>query len=192
MLKQVSRLITVCSSLATDSRLVCGKNLQTSHFKTAVTLVVTLLLLAAIVPSPVWASQADAATAISSAKSTILNGYNAAKQAEAAGANITVLVGTLNEAGSLLSQAELAYAANDFDTALNLAVQSQNSLNSFIAEANTSQETAMQQQNQDFLINVVFSTIGTFAVIIAGFAAWLFLKKKYETTEAHVSESPKV
>jgi hypothetical protein len=171
---------------------VCGKNLQKLHFKAPVAIVVTLLLLVAIVPSPVWASQADAATAIFSAKNAILNCYNAAKQAEAAGVNIAVLVDTLNEAGSLLSEAELAYAANDFDTALNLAVQSQNSLSNLIAEANTLQENFTQQQNQDFLINVVFSIIGTFAVIVAGFAVWLFLKKKYETTEAHVSESPRV
>jgi hypothetical protein len=168
---------------------VCGKNLQILHFKTTVALVVTLLLLVVIIPSPVWASQADAATAISSAKNTILNSYNAVKKAEAAGANITVLVATLNEAGSLLSQAELAYAINDFDTALNFAVQSQNSLDNLIAEANTLQETVTQQQNQDFVINVLFSIIGTFAVIVAGFAAWFFLKKKYETTEVHISES---
>jgi hypothetical protein len=151
-----------------------------------------LLMLIAIFPSPVWAQQADAAAAISSAKDTLLTCYNAAKQAEAAGANITVLVDTLNDAGLLLSQAEFAYAANDFDTALNRASQSQNTLNSFIAEANTLRETATQQQNQGFLINVVGSVIGAFAVIAVGFAAWFFLKKKYETNKAHVSESPKI
>jgi hypothetical protein len=168
------------------------EKLQIKHFKSAVALVVTLLLLVAIVPSPVWANQADAATAISSAKNTILNCYNAAKQAEAAGANITAIVVILNEAGLQLSQAELAYATNDFDTALNLAIQSQNTLKSSIDEANTLRETATQQQNQDFLVNVVGSVIGTFVVIIAGFAAWLLLKRKYETTEANVSESPRV
>lgn len=160
--------------------------------KTPIALVIILLLFVTVVASPVWAEQADAATAISSAKSTILNCYSAAKEAEAAGANITVIVGTLNEAGSLLSQAELAYATSDFDAAFNLAIQSQNTLNNFIGEANTLKETATQQRNQDFLINVVGSVIGTFAVIVAGSAAWRFLKKKYETTEAHTSESSRV
>ena len=166
--------------------------MQIIHFKITVAIVVILLTLVAIFPSPVWASEADAAAAISSAENTILNCYNAAKEAEAAGADITVILGTLNEAGSLLSQAELAYAASNFDTALNLAAQSQSTLNNFISEAHTSQETAMQQQNQDFLINVVFPTLGAFAVIAAGIAAWLFLKRKYETTEAHTPESPKL
>jgi hypothetical protein len=150
-----------------------------AQFKILV-VVVILLLLVVILPSPVWAGEADAANAISSAKNTIVHGYNAAKQAEAAGANITVLVGALNEAGSLLSQAELAYTTNDFDAALNLAVQSQNYLSSFVAEANTLQETAIQHHNQDFLVNVVGSIIGTVAIIVAGFAVWFFLKKKYE------------
>jgi hypothetical protein len=166
--------------------------LQVLCSKTPITLVIILLLFVAVVASPVWADQADATTAISSAKDTILNCYSAAKEAEAAGANITVIVGTLNEAGSLLSQAELAYATNDFDAALNLAIQSQNTLNNFIEKANSLKETATQQQTQDFLINIVGSIIGTFAVIVAGFAAWRFLKKKYETTEAHVSESKRV
>jgi hypothetical protein len=160
--------------------------------KTPITLFVILLLSVTVVASPVCADQGAASAAISSAKNTIATCYSAAKEAEAAGANITALVGTLNEAGSLLSQAELAHAANDFDTALNLATQSQNRLNNFVGEANALKETAAQQQNQDFLINVVGSTIGTFAVIIAGFAVWRFLKKRYETTEVQASESPRV
>jgi len=160
--------------------------------KTPIAIVIFLILFVTVVVSPVWAEQADSATAISSAKNTILNCYSAIKETEAAGANITVLMGTINEAGSLLSQAELAYAANDFDAALNLAIQSQNRLSNFIGEANTLREIAVQQQNQDFLINVVGSIVGTFVVIIAGFAVWRFLKKKSETTEAHTSESTRV
>jgi hypothetical protein len=150
------------------------------------------LLLIATAPFPVWAQQTDAATAISSAKNTILTCYTVAEQAETAGANITVLVDILNDAGVLLSRAEFAYAANDFETALNLAVQGQNTLNNFIDEANTLREAATQEQNQGFLLNVVGSIMGTFVVIVAGYAAWIFLKKKYETTKADVIESPTV
>jgi hypothetical protein len=157
--------------------------------KTPIALVIVLLLALAVAASPVWAQQAGASTAISSAQTTILDCYNAAKDAEAAGANITVLVGTLNEAGSILSQAELAYTTNDLDAAYDLAVQSQNTLSGFVAEANALRDAAVQQQNQGFLVNVVGSIIGTFLVIAAGFTTWLFLKKKYKTTKAHVRES---
>ena len=149
--------------------------------KTLITLVIVVLLVITILILPVRADQAGAATAISSAKNTILGCYSAAKEAEAAGANITVLIGTLNEAGSLISQAELAYSTNNFDTAVSFAVQSQNTLSNFIGEANSLEETATQQQSQDFLINVIGSIIGTIAVVIAGFLVWRFLKNKYET-----------
>ena len=157
--------------------------------KTPIALVIVLLLALAVAASPVWAQQAGASTAISSAQITILDCYNAAKDAEAAGANITVLVGTLNEAGSIISQAELAYTTNDLDAAYDLAVQSQNTLSGFVAEANALRDAAVQQQNQGFLVNVVGSIIGTFLVIAAGFTTWFFLKKKYKTTKAHVRES---
>jgi hypothetical protein len=165
-------------------KLVDGDDLQMLCSKKPIALVIFLLLVVTVAASPVWADQADATTAISSAKTTILNCYSAARDAEAAGANITVQVGVLNEAGSLLSQAELAYATSDFDAALNLAIQSQSTLNNFVEEANTLKETAMQQRNQDFLINVIGSIIGTFAVIVGGFAAWFLLRRKYEAAEA--------
>ena len=145
--------------------------------KKPILLVIILLIFLTIFATPVWAGEKDAATAISSAKNEILNCYTAAKEAEVAGANIKVLVSNLNEAGSLLSQAELAYATNDFDAAVKFAVRTQDYLNGFIAEANTLQETAIQHRNQDFLINFVGSIVGTFAVILVGFAVWFFLKK---------------
>jgi hypothetical protein len=172
--------------------LLNGENLQMLLSTKTIATVILLFLFVTIAASPVWAEEGTAAAAISSAKNTILNCYNAAKEAEAAGANITGLTAALNEAGSLLSQAELAYSTNDNDAALSLATQSQNALNNFIAEANSLKETATQQQNQDFLINVVGSIAGTFAVIIAGFAAWFYLKRKYATAGAKSSESSRV
>jgi hypothetical protein len=165
-----------------------GKNLTRLHkailFSTSLS-----LLLAAVFISPASASQTSAATALSSAQNMLLNCYNAAKGAEAAGANITVLVGTLNEAGSLLSNAKLAYSKSDFETAQDLAVQSESKLDNFITEAYALRDTAMQQQNTEFLINVVGPLIGAFGVIIAGVAVWIFLKRKYGTDRVSANES---
>jgi len=160
--------------------------------KTSIALTVLLLLFVTAMMAPVWAEQEGAQSAISSAKNTILTCYRAAREAEAAGANITVLTAMLNQAGSLLSQAEFAYATSDFDTASNLASQSQNVLTNFVGEANALKETATQQRNQDFLVNVVGSIIGAFTVIVVGGVVWLFLKKKYKTSEASANESSRV
>jgi hypothetical protein len=151
----------------------------------------TLLVLSVAVAQPVMANQTDAATAINSAKNTILTCYDAAKEAESAGANITLLEITLNNAGLLLSQAELAYSKNDYDGAQSLAVQSQTVLNGFTSTAQSSGLAALQQRNQDFLVNVVGSIIATLVVLVFGMLAWVYLKRKY-TTEEYNTEGDKL
>ena len=138
------------------------------------------------------ADQTEANAAIASAEEQILNCYQAAKAAEKAGANITALVAILNDAGTLLSSAKFAYSVSDFDAARDLAIQSQSVLGGFISEANNLKETATQQQNQDFLINVVGSIVGTFAVLGTGLVAWIVLKRRYETAGAYENESSRV
>jgi hypothetical protein len=150
------------------------------------------LLSIALFTPLVFAEQGDAASAIDSAKQQIITCYEAAKEAEGAGANVTSLTSTLNEAGLFLSQAELAYSKNDFGAARNLAVQSRESLSNFIAEANTLKETGAQQRTNDFLENVVGSIIGAFAVIGTGIGVWFFLRKRYEQPGGQENEPERV
>jgi len=162
------------------------------NHRKSIFLTAMLLFYVMTIPSLVLAEQTDASAAITSAKEQIVTCNQAAKDAEGAGANITSLTATLNDAGALLSQAESAYSTNNFDAARNLAVQSQSMLGNLVSEANALKETATQQRDQDFLINVVGSLIGAFAVIGAGAAAWLFLKKRYGQSGAGANESSRV
>lgn len=143
-----------------------------------------LLFPVIVATSLVQAAQTDADAAISSAKEQIVICYQAARDAEQAGANITSLTAILDHAGSLFSQAELAYSINDFETARGLAAQSQETLANFVSDANALKESGIQQRNQDFMINIVASTAGTFAVLGAGAATWLFLIKKHKQSGA--------
>jgi triphosphoribosyl-dephospho-CoA synthetase len=150
----------------------------------------TMLLSAVIViPSLVLAAQTDATTAISSAKEQIITCYQAVRDAEGAGANITSLTAILNDAGVLLSRAELAYSMNNFDAARDFAVQSREGLADCISEANALKETAVQQRSQDFMVNVVGSVVGTFVVLGASAAVWFFLRRRYEQSGVRASES---
>jgi hypothetical protein len=79
--------------------------------------IAVLLVTSVLFAAPAFAQQDSAQTAISSAQSTLVSCYSAAKDAEAAGANVTSLTATLNTAAGLLSQAELAYASSDYSTA---------------------------------------------------------------------------
>jgi uncharacterized membrane protein YoaK (UPF0700 family) len=155
------------------------KNLPSKLSRMLLLSVAISLLFAALLALPVSANQSDASAAIFSAQNTIVNCYDAAKAAEAAGANITSLTNTLNEAGSLLSQAQLAYSQNDFDAAANYAVQSRNRLNGFISQADSLRQAASQRASRDYLVNFVGSIVGAFAVVAAGFVVWFLLKRRY-------------
>jgi len=125
-------------------------------------------------------SEANARTAIADAEVVVSDCYGAVLDAEKAGANVTELLSVLNEAGMLLSSANLAYETGDFNSTVYFATQSILMLHGFVAEAGISRETAIQQRYWDFMINVVASIVGTLVVICGGFGVWFFLKKKYE------------
>jgi hypothetical protein len=137
-----------------------------------VALSITLLSL----PSSSLAQQNDA---ISAAQTNLIQCYNAAKSAEYEGANISQLTIKLNTAGLLLSRSQLAYSKGDFESASNLAVQSQNELVDFVSDANSLKILASQSRTYNFLLNVVGSIFGTVTVLIGSFAVWRSLKRKY-------------
>jgi hypothetical protein len=138
-----------------------------------------LVVSVGVLPSVVWADQGGAAAAVASAQSRIETCYEAAKKAEAAGANISALTESLNEAGSLLSDAEFAFSVGDFASAQDFAAQSQGKLVDFVSDASALQAAGGAKRNQDFLINVFGSICGTAAVLAGSFGLWLFLKKRY-------------
>ncbi|MEJ5327402.1 MAG: hypothetical protein WHU54_04035 [Candidatus Bathyarchaeia archaeon] len=156
--------------------------------KAIITLSLILLAVSAFLPL-VHGDQAAAAATLASAKAQIVSCYRAAEEAESAGANITALVAVLNDAGLLLSRAEYAYSIRDFDDARDLATQSLSLLSNFVAEADVLKENAVAQRNQDFLINVLGSTAGTFAVLGVGGALWVALKRREKAAEAQANRA---
>ncbi len=146
-----------------------------SKFSLTITIAFLVLAAIAIVPSHVALAQSGA---IASAQSKLNTCYEAAKQAEAAGANITSLQETLNIAGTQLTKAQYAQSQGDAGSANNYAQQAQNTLSGFEAQANALRDTASRQTQTSFLINVVGSIAGTFAVIGGSIAVWIIQKRK--------------
>jgi hypothetical protein len=146
-----------------------------------------LLLAVVIVPSHVALAQSGA---IDSAQNMLNTCFEAAKQAEAAGANITSLQDTLNIAGAQLSKAQYAQSQGDSGSANNYAQQAQSTLSGFEEQANALRDTASRQTQTSFLINVVGSIVGTFAVIGGSIAVWIILKRKNPSQgDAEIVES---
>ncbi len=149
--------------------------------KTCVIAVIILFITTALFTSPVFADQNSAQTAIMSAQNNLKNCYDAAEQAQASGANVDPLMATLNEAAGSLSEAELAYASNDYNSAYIYATQSQTTLNGFISEAIALKQNANNNDYQNF-ITIVLSIAGSVAILCVGIFAWMILNRKGRKT----------
>jgi hypothetical protein len=138
---------------------------------------VIFFLVNSIYSTPTLANQGSAEAQISSARNLIKDCYFSVKEAEATGANISALMFTLNEAGILLSQAEMAYSAKEYNSAENYARQSKNKLNDFIFQATTLTQTASSIASLDF-ITMALSLIASIGIMCFGISVWLILKRK--------------
>jgi hypothetical protein len=128
-------------------------------------------------------SQEDAEIAIQSAESTVLNCYWAVFEAEKAGANVSSLLEVLNEAGWLLSRARVAYNNGDFNSAYEYATNCSQMLDGRVDEANSLKLEAENVRRMDFLVNYVGSPVGAVAIVVGGYAFWVFLKRREKTVE---------
>ncbi len=119
---------------------------------------------------------------IDEARSALISSYLSVVDAEEAGANVTSLLVTLNNATDLLSKAEFAYAnagANgNYDVPYAYASECEEMLNGFSAEVLTLKNSAVQQGFSDFMIYFVGSILGTVGVVLGSYVLWVALKKK--------------
>lgn len=163
-----------------NKRLIWGFSLIKS-LRTLVLVAAILLLTTSLFGSSVFAEQNGSPDAITSAQNTLKTCYEAAEQAQAAGANVTSLMDTLNDAAGLLTESELAYASNDYNSANNYPSQSQSALNGFTSQASALQQNAENSHNQSIL-TVILSVIGSIAILGVGIGAWVTLNRKQRQT----------
>ena len=143
-----------------------------------------LLYAFAVVPL-VLADQTEAASSIALAEQQIAACFTVAKDAEGAGANITSLTLALNDATSILSDAELAFSHSDFDGARDLAVQSHTRLAGFVQEANTLTVAHLQQSDSDVIVSIV----GVCVILGVGIGVWFLLGRLYALPRGVLNES---
>jgi len=146
--------------------------------KLIIPLVLFVLMLSGLVMVCRADSEGDAQSAIASAQQQVLACYNSAADAAKAGANVTGLLSTLNDAGNLLSKADLAFENGDYNSSKALALQSQQELQGFEAQAGSLRQTAGYARELDLLVNVFDSSFGTLIVVLCALVVWFMLKKR--------------
>ncbi len=135
------------------------------------------LLYSTLFIGTVSANQASAQAAIASAKQALVKAYTAVLKAESADANVNSLIVTLDDAANLLSKAELAYAARDYDSAYSYASQSQSKLAGVALRADELKQDALSGASQNLLFTSLSLAVSV-AVLFAGIGVWAFLSKR--------------
>jgi len=159
----------------------CGELKLLSNVRFITTIFLLLAVFAVLFAPPVLGySENEAKTAVKAAESEVLTCYDAAFEAEKAGANVSMLLSVLDEAGWFLSKAKLAYSEEDFDSAVSFANECQSRLNDFVDQATSLRSDAEQAGYLNFMVNFVGSGVGALCIVVGGFALWTFLKRREE------------
>lgn len=141
-------------------------------------LLLLVLPLAGFVAVGYCSSELDARAAVAQASLRVNECYSVAADAAEAGANVTGLLVALDDAGLVLSRAELALNKADFDSAATLAHLCEEKLVGFEDGAVGLRDSAVRAGFLDFAFGVVGSVVGSVVVVVVGVVVWFYLKRR--------------
>lgn len=158
-------------------------------------IVFSCLILATLFSSlvlPLNASSAGVNSSLGAAEEDLSSAFEAAFAAEDAGANISVLLDTLNLAGEYLSDARAWYNLGDFEKTYDFIDLCNDALSGVSDDALELTDAAKTVQDNNLSANLALSFLGTFFSIIAGYFSWIFFKRRYydKILESKVEEVP--
>jgi len=147
-------------------------------------LLLIFLVLSAFMSSPFVlgthaSSQVVAASAVSRAEEVLASAYEAVLEAEGAGANVSVLVARLNEAGDLLAQAQVLYRLEDFEGAARFADLCGEIGEEVRIKALELRDLAVEEASQRFTWTMIGSIVGVVVILCLSFLGWRAFKRRY-------------
>jgi hypothetical protein len=119
---------------------------------------------------------------ITQTQTALSSAFASVKAAEAEGADVSTLTTILNEAGQLLTQAQLAYLAKDYNSAASLASASRSKINGISDLANNLKGEAVRSRGTSLVITVLL-TLFSLTIFSVGVAAWMLLGRKTQRRE---------
>jgi len=143
-------------------------------------IVCAILVLLSTIVGAFASNGADAAAlAIARAEDNVSSAYQAVKDAEGAGANISGLLSKLNEAGKLLAKANISCRTGNFENATLFADASTEIANSIKIEAYRTRDLASYQGLLRFQFTFAASILSIAAVLFISFTSWRLFKRYY-------------
>lgn len=164
----------------TNNRMVCSREMSINLKKLSVWLVFLFLAASVIAVDSVKSAREDEATlAITAAEKNLGLAYQATRDAEVAGANLSGLLFQLNEAAELLVQANVSYRIGDFNNATIFANASTEIANKVRIEAYKARDIALYERVERFQFALTESILGIGIVICGSFLGWRLFKRRY-------------
>jgi hypothetical protein len=145
----------------------------------AVWLSVIFLFLVQLPPQCSAATFDDARVGVSRAEQDVGLAFLAVAEAEGAEANVGELLNKLDEAGVLLSEANHAFDARDYDAALSSAMSASSVVDGVADYAMTLKVLAEKSRGDRLLYAVAISGAGLFLLAVFSFYGWRSLKRRY-------------
>jgi len=118
-------------------------------------------------------------SALAGAEASVVSAYQGVLEAERAGANVSVLLVRLNEAGGFLSQARMAYKAGDFDGAVDFAELGRGIGEEVAGEARVLRDLATIERVQLLWFTAAASVLAVAWIAFGSFMCWRFFKRRY-------------
>ena len=125
------------------------------------------------------AGESSAASAVAMAEADMVSAYEAVLEAEQVGADVSVLLVRLNDAGESLAEAEVAYRLGDFDESVRLADLCSVISQEVKSEAGELRVQAYGARYFDMWLKIAGSLVGVVVVGLGGFWAWRVFKRRY-------------
>jgi hypothetical protein len=143
-------------------------------------LLLVLMITSFLCKGPIHVRGADeASSSVAGADVAVRQAFNATVDAERSGANVSGLIFRLNEAGSILVEAEIALEDGNSSEATSKADQSTVIAQSVRSDADVLKASVLQEANVVFVSSLLFSVVGIAAFAVALMIVWSWFKRGY-------------
>lgn len=147
--------------------------------KILVLLLSAVFLLGCVSRVFVEVSLADARTVLDNASASLENAYEAVREAEVAGANVTVLKAKLAEGGVLLAYANASLSIGNYTGAVTLALQANQTVKGMAAEASALAAAARENWSAQFNWSILETGIGLSLAVFSVMVGWVYFRRYY-------------
>ena len=121
----------------------------------------------------------DTSGAIAQAEENLDLAYIKVAEADAAGADVSLLLLKLDTAGGFLSEANSAFRSGDYERAYSSAIDCKTATNGIVDDAARLKMEAEENFNERWFLTRVGSGIAICVILVFAFFGWRMLKNRY-------------